>query len=129
MTKQLQATLKFLDELAGFMEEKAKGSDEVQSPRDVIEAGQESAGTASTFIFNTVASEEVIAQGFVLNAFFDTMMENREMLESNPNLFMQTVANRAKEAVLAHKTMLENADKYHTYYAQVEEYAGEGRPH
>lgn len=111
MNEQLQHTFEFLDRLTAFMGEKAMESNEVQSPRDVIEVVQQSAGLVSTFIFNTIATEEVIAQGFVLNAFFDALYEDREMLEQNPNLFMQTVANKAKLAVIGHKKMLEEADK------------------
>ena len=110
MNEQLQATCEFLNRLAEFMEELAIGS-LAESPRDVIEGLRESAGVISNFVFNTVASEEVITQGFVLNAFFDALYEDREMLEQNPKLFMQTIANKAKVAIIEHRNMLEEVDK------------------
>ena len=129
MNEQLQQTFDFLDSLAAFMEERAKGSDEVQSPRDVIEGVRQSAGVVSTFIFNTVATEEVITQGFVLNAFFDAIYEDREMLEQNPNLFMQTVANKAKVAVIDHKNMLKTANKHQSSINYIDPPKDGGRPH
>lgn len=98
-TENFDNTMTFLSNVVAFMQEKAAQENEGAEPAFVFNAMAQSCAMVAEFIFGNSAPEEVIVQTFALESFFAVLKEDPDSIHKDPNLFLQTVANRVIDAV------------------------------